>query len=233
MTKFSWSTLVFLLFSWIWKQKDVVGCLAYRAFLVRISLFISKVKASRLLYWYVDFCVFSCEGFEVSMSVFNWRPRPGRVSHQRFQLSEYKSQSFLSTVSVYEDVPELPARFQNKMENCSAVRPNCSALPTNVSFHGPPAPVMPPKEVMSLLSLQETLHPIFTTVEFSALSIALIGNLLIVLTIFSNRKMRSMAHLFLLNVAIADLFFSALNIAGHATEHLLHEQALKETFCTL
>ena len=119
------------------------------------------------------------------------------------------------------------------MENCSAVRPNCSALPTNVSFHGPPAPVMPPKEVMSLLSLQETLHPIFTTVEFSALSIALIGNLLIVLTIFSNRKMRSMAHLFLLNVAIADLFFSALNIAGHATEHLLHEQALKETFCTL
>ena len=45
--------------------------------------------------------------------------------------------------------------------------------------------------------------------------------------------MRSMAHLFLLNVGIADLFFSALNIAGHATEQALDEETLKNTFCTL
>lgn len=38
--------------------------------------------------------------------------------------------------------------------------------------------------------------------------------------------MRTLAHLFLVNVAIADLFFATLNIAGHATEHLLNEQAL-------
>lgn len=144
--------------------------------------------------------------------------------------------SFLSSgqfTKTFQSRTELPTRFQNKMVNRSAPRPNCSTLPGNVSCVGPPAPEIPPKDVMSLLSLQETLDPIFTTVEFSALSIALIGNLLIVLTIFTNRKMRSMAHLFLLNVAIADLFFSALNIAGHATEHLLHEQALKKTFCTL
>ncbi len=128
---------------------------------------------------------------------------------------------------------KLPARFQSNMTNRSALRPDCSALPGNFSCVGPPAQAMPPKDVMSLLTLQETLDPIFTAMEFSTLSIALIGNLLIVLTIFSNKKMRSMAHLFLLNVAIADLSFSALNIAGHATEHLLHEQALKETFCTL
>lgn len=45
--------------------------------------------------------------------------------------------------------------------------------------------------------------------------------------------MRSMAHLFLLNVAVADFLFSALNIAGHATENSLDEVTLKETFCTL
>ena len=42
-----------------------------------------------------------------------------------------------------------------------------------------------------------------------------------------------MAHLFLLNVAVADFLFSALNIAGHATENSLDEVTLKETFCTL
>lgn len=49
-----------------------------------------------------------------------------------------------------------------------------------------------------------------------ALSIAFLGNLLIVLTIVSNKTMRTLAH----------LFFATLNIAGHATEHLLNEQAL-------
>lgn len=119
------------------------------------------------------------------------------------------------------------------MVNDSATRPNCSDVPGNFSCFGPPLPEMPPKDILSLLTLQETLDPIFTTVEFSTLSIAFIGNILIVFTIFSNKKMRSLAHLFLLNVAMADLFFSALNISGHATEHLLHEQALEETFCTL
>ena len=120
------------------------------------------------------------------------------------------------------------------MDNLTASRPTCSTLqPGNLSCLGPPAPQMPPKDVISLLSLQKTLDPIFMAVEFSTLTVAFIGNLLIVLTIFSNRKMRSLAHLFLLNVAIADLFFSALNIAGHATERVLHAEALKETFCTL
>ena len=116
------------------------------------------------------------------------------------------------------------------MDNLTRIPENCSALSGNVScFRRPP----PPKDFLSLRSLKETLQPIFTAVEFSTLSLAFIGNLLIVLTIFSNKKMRSMAHLFLLNVGIADLFFSALNIAGHATEQALDEQTLKNTFCTL
>lgn len=45
--------------------------------------------------------------------------------------------------------------------------------------------------------------------------------------------MRSMAHLLLLNVAVADFFFSALNIERHATEQTLDKETLKKTFCTL
>ena len=115
------------------------------------------------------------------------------------------------------------------MSNFARIPPNCSALPGNVSC----LRLLPPKDDLSLLSLKTTLNPIITVVEFSALSVAFIGNVLIVLTIFSNKKMRSMAHLSLLNVAIADLFFSALNIAGHATEQILDDETLKKTFCTL
>lgn len=119
------------------------------------------------------------------------------------------------------------------MDNLTTARQPCRAVPGNLSCFGPPALEMPPKDIISLLSLQETLHPIFTAVEFSVLSLAFVGNLLIVLTICSNKKMHSMVHLFLLSVAIADLLFSALNIAGHAREHLLQKEALEETFCTL
>ena len=115
------------------------------------------------------------------------------------------------------------------MDNFTRTPPNCSAVHGNVSCFRP----LPPKDLLSLLSLKETLEPIFTVVEFTALSVAFLGNLLIVLTVFSNKKMRSMAHLFLLNVAVADLFFSALNIAGHATEQTLDKETLKKTFCTL
>ena len=62
-------------------------------------------------------------------------------------------------------------------------------------------------KVSCLLSLRTSLNPIFTIVEFTTLSAAFLGNLLIVLTIMSNKKMLSMAHLFLLNVAVADFFF--------------------------
>lgn len=106
---------------------------------------------------------------------------------------------------------------------------NCSNVPGNVPCLAPP----PPESFLSLLTLRTSLNPIFTIVEFTTLSAAFLGNLLIVLTIMSNKKMRSMAHLFLLNVAVADFLFSALNIAGHATENSLDEVTLKETFCTL
>ena len=106
---------------------------------------------------------------------------------------------------------------------------NCSNVPGNVPCLAPP----PPESFLSLLSLRTSLNPIFAIVEFTTLSAAFLGNLLIVLTIMSNKKMLSMAHLFLLNVAVADFLFSALNIAGHATENTLDEVTLKETFCTL
>ena len=106
---------------------------------------------------------------------------------------------------------------------------NCSNVPGNVPCLAPP----PPESLLSLLSLRTSLNPIFTIVEFTTLSAAFLGNLLIVLTIMSNKKMLSMAHLFLLNVAVADFLFSTLNIAGHATENSLDEVTLKETFCTL
>ena len=115
------------------------------------------------------------------------------------------------------------------INNFTASRSPCRVMPGNLSCSGPQIP--PPEDVTSLLSLQEILHPIFTIVEFSVLCFAFLGNLLIVLTILSNKKMHSLVHMFLLNVAIADFLFSVLNIAGHAREHLLPEKALKETFC--
>lgn len=89
------------------------------------------------------------------------------------------------------------------------------------------------QEMSSLLSLKATLLPIFTGVGLTSLLVALIGNLLIIWILLTDRRLRSMAHFFLINVAAADAIYAMSNTVGEISSLVMSPEALIATFCEL
>ncbi|XP_001635137.2 neuropeptide FF receptor 1 [Nematostella vectensis] len=96
-----------------------------------------------------------------------------------------------------------------------------------------PGPGSFPPEIQDLLKLDANLKPIFTGLTFSCIAIALLGNMLIILTILRDKRIRGMAHIFLLNIAVSDILYSVVNLAGAILSHAMTPQALKANNCLI
>lgn len=87
-----------------------------------------------------------------------------------------------------------------------------------------------PSEIQELMEMDKTMQPFLTTLSFILLSIALIGNVLIIITILKDPRIHQMAHVFLLNVAVADVLYALVNIAGETLILVLTPAQLKTHF---
>lgn len=120
------------------------------------------------------------------------------------------------------------------MSNNTESTPQSSQACTNVTGtlicgqRGPP-PMSP--EFSSLMSLRSTLSPIFTGIEMTTLSIGLIGNILIAVILLSDKRLRSMAHAFLVNVALGDVMYTLLNLVAETLVLALDKETLAKTYC--
>lgn len=102
---------------------------------------------------------------------------------------------------------------------------NCFNVSGRVMCRVFPPPMSP--EVQELIELDKTLQPIFTIMSLILLSIALIGNLLIIMTILKDPRIHGMAHVFLLNIAVADVLYAMVNIAGETLYIVLTPKQLQ------
>lgn len=76
------------------------------------------------------------------------------------------------------------------------------------------------------MELNQNLIPIWSALSFTLLSIALIGNVSIIVTILKDPRIHGMAHVFLLNIALADVLYALVNFAGETLQLVLTEKEL-------
>lgn len=86
------------------------------------------------------------------------------------------------------------------------IPPNC--------FNGGRVVCQVPSEVQKLIDIDKAIQPYLNTLSFILLAIALVGNLLIIMTILKDPRIHGMAHVFLLNIAVSDVLYALVNIGG-------------------
>lgn len=91
-------------------------------------------------------------------------------------------------------------------------------------------PLLPDDE--ELLGIYHQLEPMFSTLAFVLSLLSLIGNFLVILTALADRHNHNMADLFLFNVAIANVFYSGVNIIGESLSLVQGQIILKESCVT-
>lgn len=117
------------------------------------------------------------------------------------------------------------------MNNTTSVTPSCRNISGVVRCVVPYPRI--PAEVFELAELYTTLTPIFTVLSYCLLSVAFLGNLLIILTISKDPKIRGVAHIFLLNIAIADVLYALVNFAGETISFVVPANKQREIRCSV
>lgn len=118
------------------------------------------------------------------------------------------------------------------MNNTTSFPSSCRNISGVVRCRVPAYPPVP-AELLDLVELYTTLTPIFTVLSYCLLSVALLGNLLIILTIFKDPKIRGFAHIFLLNIAIADVLYALVNFAGETLSLVVSANQQKAIRCSV
>ena len=111
----------------------------------------------------------------------------------------------------------------------NSTAPLCNNVTSCASRGGPQIP----GDVVALLTLRVYLVPVLTAIGFASLAVSLFGNVLFTWVMVSDKRLRSMAQFFLVNVAVADAVYAALNIVGEAASLILSPEAMLRAFCTL
>lgn len=89
-----------------------------------------------------------------------------------------------------------------------------------------------PPDHQELLDIYHQLEPMFSTFAFVLSLLSLIGNFLVILTALADRHSHTLADLFLFNVAIANVFYSGMNIIAESLSLVRRQMILKESCVT-
>ncbi|EDO29887.1 predicted protein [Nematostella vectensis] len=81
-----------------------------------------------------------------------------------------------------------------------------------MSFHNGTTSL--PPDVQDLVSLYDTLLPLFASLAFVSLLFAMFANILVILIGSADPRNHNMASLFLLNISAAGIFYAGVNVVG-------------------